>query len=309
MVIERASDTLHQFQVAQAGSLALRGEWIEAEQLLAEAACQPEGEVARLDLLARVKLAQGNAGEATRLWREAEALAPNDPLVKDALGALKWRPFLWLRSGMGAGLALSGLVVVIMFAWIVSRPGSRLGKADSDQLSLAGKTAQESPVQPSENSSGQGRQEAEIQISPAAIAAHGSVITPQPGGLLISFPQGLFAEGKTLSSEGAMVLAALGPQLRNVPGPVRVSIEGQSDGLSVRAASPFVDNDALRMERAVVAATALRAGSGLPIGSFVIEQHGPAVVADHQLPGKKNPSLRTVSVFLTLDAQHRKVGK
>ncbi|WP_433179620.1 OmpA family protein [Actinoallomurus sp. CA-150999] len=244
--------------LAQARTLARQGRYGEAEQILRDL----EPDVLVLDLLARIHAQQGRLGQADQCWAAAERLAPDIREIAEGRrrvasmrgGARRRRGRLVYRAGATAGLALT-------FALLV------------DTRVELGRLPTAPYVQPS-HAPAQTMRPTAADLAGMDLRLSGVRARRRSGEITVTFTEGLFRDGVTLSSGGRTVLDALGARLRPYATRISVAVIGHTDDLTAAVGGDYADNLELGTLRATVVREVLRSAAGIPTTRFSVSSLG-----------------------------------
>jgi outer membrane protein OmpA-like peptidoglycan-associated protein len=138
------------------------------------------------------------------------------------------------------------------------------------------------------------------QTAPKLLINLPDISTKTDGSVMsISFDQGLFVKGVTLTPEAEEVLNALGQQLEPYAQQVHLHVQGCTDSRTVRPGGLFTDNVALGLQRAAVVVEYLRYNGRLPAVMFTLGSVGPCDLALSGASDENNKRSRTVVLNFT----------
>ncbi|MEV5409197.1 OmpA family protein [Thermopolyspora sp. NPDC052614] len=272
--------------LAQARILARNGRYAEAEGLLEDAWRGADRGVPFLDLLARIKAQQGDLRAADRYWAEAERLAPGDREIaagRRRIAAMTARgPVAWRRARaavvIGAGfLATAVLVPPVEIRLTVGEPRDVI----KTPVDYALTTPTSAPAPSPSIASSTSPRTAPPTAPPTAsvldeldLQARGLRVRRSPDEIAVTFEDGLFRSGATLSAGGRAVLRELAVRLRPHADRISVAVIGHTDDLAVPPGGPYASNMELAMLRATVVREVLRDAAGIPTARFSVSALG-----------------------------------
>ncbi|MBA9001583.1 OmpA family protein [Thermomonospora cellulosilytica] len=258
-----APDAVREITLAQARTLARRGRYLEAERLLDELAGDGGGpDVTVLDLLARVYAQQGRLEEADRCWAEAERLAPDAPEITEGrrrIAALRGSRPRRATTGL-LGRVVAVLVAVLILALLLDIRGEVRREP----------TAASPPPAPRPAAPADALPDLAVRLGDM----RGVGVERLPGELVVTFPEGLFRSGATLTADGRAVLEDVGGRLRAYAGRITVTVVGHTDSRAMPPGGEFASNAELGLARATVVRELLRRAAGLPTAALPVSTMG-----------------------------------
>jgi excisionase family DNA binding protein len=112
------------------------------------------------------------------------------------------------------------------------------------------------------------------RLLPVLFELSGTTISSNNNEIRITFQEGVFTSGVTVSSSGRAQLGRVAEFLKANAPDFWVIIEGQTDSTAVRPNSPFRDNYTLGLRRAVSATEVMRADSEFPTDRLLASSAG-----------------------------------
>ena len=116
--------------------------------------------------------------------------------------------------------------------------------------------------------------EAINRLLPVLFELSGTTITSNNNEIRITFQEGVFTAGVTVSNTGRAQLGRVAEFLKANAPDFWLIIEGQTDSIAVRPNSPFRDNYTLGLRRAVAATEVMRADSEFPTDRLLASSAG-----------------------------------
>ena len=261
-------------EVALAGAreLARRGQFAEAEELLADAWRDGEPSAACLDLLARIHAQQGRLEAADGYWERAQRLAPGEPAY--AAGRAR---IARLRSGSrrpGRGAAVVVGVVVLVAGGVVL--GRVLDRTPDAVRTIA---ARPGPSAPSSANASAAASTAPSSPAPDVLTAlnprvPGTRIHRAPDELAVTFTRDLFGKDAAFTPSGRAVLTRLGARLRPYRDRLVITVIGYTDDRPMTRGGPYASNLELGEARAGAVREVLRRTSGMPTARITVSSLG-----------------------------------
>jgi tetratricopeptide (TPR) repeat protein len=269
---------VNEMVAAHATSLARRGRYAEAEELILPATASGSETPELLDLLARIRVQQGRADDASELWRQALAKDPANIKARAALDCLARNPH---------PAAKRITIVSVLFAAALLLPGFAItrGRHVSEKIRSNPAT------------------HARIQVSnlPDPDYFRSQYTSSEVGGesIQIGFARPVFAHNTRLTASGKLALADLAKRLRPFHERFDLAIIGKTDGVPVRKPALYSDNSILGLHRALAIYNELREWiPDLAIPKLSAEQStGAAAMGDAKE--------RTAIILLTAHRNHQ----
>lgn len=246
--------------LSKAASLARKGEYATAEDLLKQLVGGENENPSALDLLARIHARQGRFSEAEAFWERALQLEPNNESYLAGLkriARIRSRP-LWVGILLPMGAAVFAILVVLFVGFAVRNQIVLLRESLLREVARA-------------NTATVGNVPSSPQI---AIQLSGATVKSQQNALVVLFDEGLFLSWADLTSEAETLLSELGRQLKPHASNVFIRVVGYTDDIPVPEGWIYRDNEALGMARAVAVAEYLRNNAGLPVSQFLLQSVG-----------------------------------
>lgn len=259
---------IREVALAQARTLARRGRFAEAEELLNEAWAEAEPSVGYLDLLARIHAQQGHLGQADEYWRQAERLDPDNAAAIEGrrrIGRLRARP------RRRSGLVAVAVCVVVVLAGVIAVAVETGGDARAKHAT----TAAPRSATPSRPATPPSRDVlAAIDLHFAGIRAHRA-----PRQITVTFDRGLFRRRAAFSPSGRTVLHRLCARLRPYSGRIVVTVIGHTDGRPVEDGT-YASNMELGEARAGAVREVLSRVAGIPTSRISVSSLGNVMPPD-----------------------------
>lgn len=253
--------------LAHAAVLARSGRLKAAAAALEGVASLSPPDVRALDLLAKVRAQQGQLDAAERLWTRASGLreAGAFDAALNRVKLLRRRP-KWFGAARVAAVACTLVVLLVVGARLIR--GGAVPQAPALSGHVSRPVSAPAPL---------------AEVKPATkdvvtldLEAPGVTAVRREGGAVVTFAEGLFSEGTTLTTGGTKALKELGTRLGRVHGDATVVVTGCTDDVPVAPGRGYQDNAALGLARAAVVAERLRASSGWPAQRFFLGTTGGA---------------------------------
>lgn len=112
------------------------------------------------------------------------------------------------------------------------------------------------------------------RLLPVLFEISGTTITSNNNEIRITFQEGVFTSGVTVSNTGRAQLGRIAEFLKANAPDFWLIIEGQTDSIAVRPNSPFRDNYTLGLRRAVAATEVMRSDSEFPTDRLLASSAG-----------------------------------
>lgn len=261
---DNAAILLAEMNLVRAADLAACGRYAEAEQLLTDPGASGSALRAKIyHLRARIKAQQGKYREAKELWLSAHGLDPQCPDYRAALQRIdrleKPLGIFYKSPILARCLLAAGVLLVIFIAWNHSPLTSTAGNQAVQELP-------KSPVTATVTAAG----------SDAPLLPIIPGVKEQQHGTerIVHFAAGLFSEGTTLRKGTETTLQRLAASLAPHKDRISLHVVGCADSVPVSKTSSYRDNADLGFRRALKVAEILRASSGIPPESFLIQSVG-----------------------------------
>ncbi|MHA2616632.1 MAG: OmpA family protein [bacterium JZ-2024 1] len=288
--------------LSRATSLARKGEYTAAVNLLKQLVDIDTENARALDLLARIHAQQGRFSEAEVFWKRALEVDPNNELYFAGLkriAQMRSRP-LWAGVLLPMVAAFIAILLISLVAFVVRNQIVHLRELLLTEVARI-KTAVESEDKTNVVTSVQSLLQLTIQLD-------GVSVKTEQGRLAVLFDEGLFLSGARLKPEAKTLLSQLGKQLQPHASNISIRIVGHTDDIPVLRSGVYRDNAALGMARANAVADYISRVTGIPMSVFHLQSAGesqPPYPNDTLTNKLRN---RTVVIYIS-PVENRQGGK
>jgi|APEBP8051073352_1049397.scaffolds.fasta_scaffold00851_3 flagellar motor protein MotB len=282
----QADALLAEAALDRARELARAGRYTEALDVLRAFEFDGPQRVPALDLAARICAQQGNPIEAERYWTAAQGHDPGCAAAAAGLARLRAERSPMARVGRFPGLVLAGLCLgATVWAWVGLRTDTRQAMAQVNEVRDALAAFQRNPLPVSTMASssgdprpGHGRDGVSLPPDPRRLELDIPGVTPRIEGdaVVVSFDEGLFRHGTTLTFDARAKLLAVGKRLVPSLDGISIQVHGYTDDIPLPAGATPSDNQALGLARAAVVIGFLRSSTELPSTLFYAHSTGDA---------------------------------
>jgi tetratricopeptide (TPR) repeat protein len=267
---------LNEIVAAHAARLARAGRYAAAEELIQPAVASRAAAPELLDLLARIRVQQGRAGDAAELWTEALAKDPANANARAALDCL-------VRNPHPAARRITIVSVLFAAALLVPDFAITRGRHVNERI-------RSNP--PSHTS-------VPAASLPDLVSFRSQYTTSEVRGesIQIGFARPVFAHNTRLTALSKLALADFAKRLRPFQDRLDLTIIGKTDGLPVRKPGPYSDNSVLGLLRAIAIYNELRGSiPDLALPKLSAEQSAGAAM--------REAKERTATILLTVRGNH-----
>ncbi|MBI5576680.1 MAG: OmpA family protein [Deltaproteobacteria bacterium] len=278
--------------ISRAASLARKGSYTEAENLLAAETGGKVEHPSVLDLLARIKAQQGKLFEAEELWTKASRMEPGNPEYQAGLrriSQIRKRGFS-RRSLLTSTTAVCGVLVLLAAGIFLKIRFTESGvRNETVSGKVGGSYADGIPAS------------ATGVLQSIVLDIPGGIVTKRNSGFDITFEYGLFSSKVRLKGKAKKSIAALARRLEPYKERISITVIGHADSNPVPDGAYFRDNMSLSLARAVAVIESMRSAASLPSGIFLATGYG-----EYSPPYSnrtRNERLRNRSVTIKISAQ------
>jgi len=255
-----------------AAELARKGRYKAAEELLGVLADPEQLHASALDLLARICVQQRRIAQARELWLKALSRDPENEEYRSALTYIAGHKHPVGKRIVAAILACvacaAALATVILYsAQRQHHAAAPFTPAPATETGAIGS----------------------LPCFEQLRAALGNAEVLGGDGVKVSFSNGLFSDGATLTPSGRLALNRVGEAMRQCATKLDLQLIGKADAVPVRPSSRYTDNSELSLVRAAVAYGVIRRHAP-DLGRVSLAGEWAAEAPS----ATRNPALRTV---------------
>ena len=264
---------LNEIVAAHAARLARAGRYAAAEELIQPAIASRPAAPELLDLLARIRVQQGRAGDAAELWTEALAKDPGNTAFQAALKCVA-------RNPCPAAKRIKFVCVLFALTLLLSGFEITRGRHVNERITSDPPKRTASPA---------------VSLpDPAEFRSRYTTSEVRGESIEIGFVRPVFARNARLTALSKLALADLAKKLRPFDHRLDLAIIGKTDGLPVRKQGRYSDNSVLGLHRALAIYNELR--------GFIPDLGIPTLSAEQSTgaAGIREAKERTAIILLTV---------